>query len=80
MRARNIIFRARELKTGKLIVGYYAIHHLPNFDKDNPKEVIGYSERHCIFNDLDNHSNGSYWHDIDIKTLEMIEQKDLFDN
>lgn len=78
MKARNIIFRAREIKTGKLIVGYYAVLHLPEFDKDNPDKKVGYSEKYCIFNDTDNRSNGSYWHDIDIDTLEMIEQTELF--
>jgi hypothetical protein len=78
MKARNIIFRARELKTGKLIVGYYVVLHLPEYDKDNPDKKVGYTKKHCIYNDTDNRSNGSYWHDIDIDTLEMIEQTELF--
>ncbi len=78
MKARNVIFRAREVKTGKLIVGYFVVLHLPEFAKDNPNEVVGYAEQYCIFNDTDNRSDGGYWHEIDIDTLEMIEQMELF--
>lgn len=78
IRPRNIIFRAREQKTGKLITGYYAVLHTPIFDRNNPDKATGYTAQHCIFNDLDHRFAGSYWHDIDEDTLEMIEQTELF--
>lgn len=65
---RKIRFRAKYLKTGEWVEGYYALLH-PAIEGDHGK-VVGYGESHSIFNDEPgNRSNGGYWRTVDEKTL-----------
>ncbi len=69
-------YKARDLK-GNIVHGWYVEQHLPHFDNDLPYKVVGYDIVPSIFNDED--SNDTYWHSIDITTLEEVnEQLTLF--
>ena len=41
---RRIRFKARALKTGKMVEGYYAHQHIANFDADG-QHIIDYDEQ-----------------------------------
>ena len=71
-------FTARELKTGRTVTGWYALHHTPNFDREGNK-TEGYTLHHCLFNDEPGERTGGYWADIDPDTLQPVpEQPTLF--
>ena len=57
---RRIRFKARALKTGKMVEGYYAHQHIANFDADG-QHIIDYDEQDTIYNDEPGNRNGSYW-------------------
>lgn len=67
-------FRAKQLKDGKWIVGWFVMHHIPITDRhDNLK---GYEEVPMLFNDDEGERNkGGYWHTIDQTTLEQVPQE-----
>ena len=47
---RRIRFKARALKTGKMVEGYYAHQHIANFDADG-QHINSYDEQDAIYND-----------------------------
>ena len=65
---RRIRFKARALKTGNMVEGYYAHQHIANFDADG-QHINSYDEQDAIFNDEPGNRNGSYWVNIDPETL-----------
>ena len=65
---RRIRFKARALKTGNMIEGYYAHQHIANFDADG-QHINSYDEQDAIYNDEPGNRNGSYWVNIDPETL-----------
>lgn len=79
IKAKNVWFRARAKATGKLVEGYFVMTHTPVFAADNitVEKVIS---KPCIYNDLRKGENSTYWTEIDISTLELIEQLTLFDD
>lgn len=75
---RRIRFKARALKTGNMVEGYYAHQHIANFDADG-QHIIGYKEQDAIYNDEPGNRNGSYWTDIDPETLcQQTSMDDMF--
>lgn len=64
---RPIRFKAKDIKTGEWVDGYYTTHHFANYDERG--EVKGFSERHCIFNDDPGNRKGGYWTYINPATL-----------
>lgn len=77
---RRIRFKARSLKSGKMVEGYYAHQHLANFDADG-SHVISYDEQDAIFNDEPGGRNGSYWTQVDGETLcQETSMDDMFMN
>lgn len=75
---RRIRFRARSLKTGEWVEGYYAHQHLANFDADG-QHIIDYTEQDAIYNDEPGNRNGSYWVNIDPETLsQQTSMDDMF--
>lgn len=67
-------FRAKQVKDGKWIVGWFVMHHIAKTDRhDNLK---GYEEVPMLFNDDEGERNkGGYWHTIDQTTLEQVPQE-----
>lgn len=65
---RRIRFKARALKTGDMVEGYYAHQHIANFDADG-QHINSYDEQDAIYNDEPGNRNGSYWVNIDPETL-----------
>ena len=65
---RRIRFKARALKTGNMVEGYYAHQHIANFDADG-QHINSYDEQDAIYNDEPGNRNGSYWVNIDPETL-----------
>lgn len=77
---RRIRFKARALKTGKMVEGYYAHQHIANFDADG-QHIIDYDEQDAIYNDEPGNRNGSYWINIDPETLcQQTSMDDMFYN
>lgn len=79
----NIRFKAKRLKDGKLIEGYYVQLHYSNTETRSNGTIVKVGEeiRHHIYNDkfLDKEP---HWQEIDPDTLEVFEiteQKSLFD-
>ena len=65
---RRIRFKARSLKTGEMVEGFYAHLHIANFDADGML-IAGYKETDAIFNNEPGSRKGGYWVDIDPETL-----------
>jgi len=75
---RRIRFKARAIKSGKMIEGYYAHHYFPKFDNHEQK-VTGYDEQDSIYNDEPGNNNGAYWVNIDPETLcQQTSMDDMF--
>ena len=73
-------FKAKHLRTGKWVSGWYVLHHIPVFDK-HQVEIVGYKEVHSLFNDEPSHrKKGGFWQEIDPNTLiPLAMQLDIFD-
>ena len=73
-------FKAKHIRTGEWVTGWYAQYHVPNFD-EHGMQVTGYNVVHSLFNDEPSHrSKGGYWQDIDPATLTPLEEQlTLFD-
>lgn len=73
-------FKARHIRTGEWVTGWYAVQHIPNFD-EHGMQVTGYNVVHSLFNDEPSHrSKGGYWQEIDPATLTPLEEQlTLFD-
>lgn len=71
--------RAKQVKDGKWIVGWFVMHHIAKTDRHDNLE--GYEEVPMLFNDAPGvRDKGTYWHAIDPSTLEVIkEQLSLFE-
>lgn len=67
-------YRAKQVKDGKWIVGWFVMHHFQITDRhDNLK---GYEEVPMLFNDDEGERNkGGYWHTIDQTTLQQVPQE-----
>lgn len=83
MKPINIRFKAKRLKDGKVIEGYYVqLHYSVTETRSNGTIVkVGEETRHHIYNDKF-HDNEPHWQEIDPDTLEVFEiteQKSLFD-
>ena len=60
-------YKARDIKTGEWVEGWYVVLNAPLINEHS--ELIGYEPRPSIFNDEPGNRQGSYWHEIDPKTL-----------
>lgn len=78
-------FRAKRIDGKGWAVGWYAMHHIPEFEDDGSyNNICGYHITHSLFNDEPNcgfrSKNDGYWIDIDPDTLVPMEQQmTLFD-
>jgi len=66
---RKIRFRGKDAKTGEWIYGYYAEHHIPNYDNDLPDRITGYTQLPMIFNDESGHRDSCYWREVVYGTI-----------
>lgn len=65
-------------KNGHIVHGWYVLLHLPRFD--NHDRLIGFEERHFLFNDEPLHRNeGCYWHEVNPNTLKPLEEQTFLD-
>lgn len=70
------MYKAKDLK-GNSVTGYFVMLHMPYFT-EHGERVSGYTEKPHLFNDSEGErSEGSFWHEIDISTLEPIIQKPI---
>lgn len=76
----NIRFRAKRLKDGKMIDGYYVqLHYSITETRPNGTIVkVGEQIRHHIYND-EFGDNEPHWQEIDPDTLEVYYEQNLFD-
>jgi hypothetical protein len=74
-------YRAKELSSGEYVEGYYVEYHIPIFN-DITHSYDKYEATAALFNDeFGERADCSYWHTIDINTLELIEpERNLFSN
>ena len=61
---RKIRFRGKDAKTGEWLYGYYAEHHVPEYDNDQPDRITGYTHLSMLFNDEPGHRESSYWREV----------------
>lgn len=77
IKAKNVWFRARAKATGKLVEGYFVMRNMPIYAPDQ-RTVLGQKTTPYIYNDKDLYKY--VWTEIDLSTLELIEQLTLFDD
>ena len=74
---RQIRFRGKDAKIGEWTYGYYAEHHIPNYDNDLPDRITGYTHLHMIFNDEPGHRDSCYWREVVYGTIgQFVGRKD----
>lgn len=78
IKAKNVWFRARAKATGKLVEGYFVMRYMPLYSRDQ-SAIVGQKAVPHIFNNKGHHEYAA-WTEIDISTLELIEQLTLFDD
>lgn len=61
---RKIRFRGKDAKTGEWLYGYYAEHHVPDYDNERPDSITGYTHLSMLFNDEPGHRDSCYWHEV----------------
>ena len=66
---RKIRFRGKDAKTGEWIYGYYAEHHMPEYDNDLPDRITGYTHLPVLFNDEPGHRDSCYWREVVYDTI-----------
>lgn len=73
-------YKAKHIRTGEWVTGWYVLQHIPNFDEKG-LQIRSYTEIHSLFNDEVSHrSKGGYWQEIDPATLSPLEMElRLFD-
>lgn len=79
-RPTNIRFRAKRLKDGKMIEGYYVQLHRAITETRPYGTIVKVGEqiRHHIYNDGFG-DNEPHWQEIDPETLEVFYEQNLFD-
>lgn len=71
-------FRAKAVKDGRWVQGWYAMQHIHH--TDNHDNLLGYDTVPSIFNDEPGkRGNGGYWTTIDPATLVAVEEQLSFD-
>ncbi len=71
-----IQYTAKELKTGRVVTGWYVQLHASEFDPTTGEGLGTYTLKHCLFNDMPAASeSGGYWVEIDQATLRPVPQQ-----
>ena len=70
------MYKAKDLM-GNVVTGYFVMLHMPNF-AEHGEYVSGYTEKPHLFDDGGcDRTDSSFWHEIDISTLEPVAQKNM---